>query len=285
MPWAKDENGNIAVDENGDPIYIESDDKQYGFKATDTLENIRKLVDEKKERNLRLTQAEEREKTLQSERDKLQKQLQDINGLLSVVQPEPAPEGSTDADDTQVQSVQERWTTALKQAEAQIREQVAGEVTETVTGLEKKFGDAVNRILRNDFDTSPYFASVADGVDPITAFTPDMAHKLWGDRFVWSEEHGKHVAYREDGTPIDSATSPGSPASFQEAIKTFIDEDPNSSRYLYDRGSANTQETPKVAPQNFKINKKQLKRSDMNPVEKADFVAKYGFEKWTELPA
>ena len=190
-----DDKGIPAVSPEGHAIYIDTDtNAEEAFDINELRGKIVELGRENKKRR-------EANKTLM-ERLKV---VEDIEDLPTFVQTAKTAVEKDKKPNDEVLSLRQQWATEKSQYEQKLAE---------------KQSIIQKTLVQSHFGASQFFTGAA----PKTLLTPQVAHKLFGDRFKVEEEDGvmKVVALDNRGEPLYSKKNPEALAPFDEAMEMFL---------------------------------------------------------------
>lgn len=209
MPFKRDENGQLAVDDSGNPIRVDADGKEYPFgdDALDsTLQNLAKANSEAAERKRKLREYESKLKPIEDIED-LEKWRAEADKALSTVK---------NLDDKKLVDAGE--VENLKKSISESYEKKLAELTETIKAKDSE--------LYQEKVSSRFAKSQA--IEK-TVLTPDIAEAYFSKNF--KIEDGQVVGYMGD-EKIYSKENPGQLADFDEALSTIIDKYPMKEKIL-----------------------------------------------------
>jgi hypothetical protein len=209
MPFKRNEDGTLAMDDSNNPIRVDADGKEYPFgdDALDsTLSNLSKATREATERKHKLRDAETQLKHLEGIEDP-EKYFKEANKALETVK---------NLDDKKLVDAGE--VENLKKSIADSYQKKLDEASESV----KQKDDIIyNLMVSSQFAKSQALEK--------TVLTPDIAEAYFGKNF--KIEDGQVIGYLGDDK-IYSKESPGQLAGFDEALSEIIDKYPMKEKIL-----------------------------------------------------
>jgi len=257
MPFKRNEDGALALDESNNPIRVDADGKEYPFgdEALDaTLHNLTKANSEAAERKRKLREVESQLKHLEGIEDP-EKYFRDANKALETVK---------NLDDKKLveagevenlkKSISESYEKKLKEAQDEIQAKDAELYTEKVSSRFAK-SQALER----------------------TVLTPDIAEAYFGKHF--KIEDGQVVGYLGD-EKIYSKENPGQYAGFDEALSMVIEQYPMKDKIM--RANPGGSGTPPSGG-SFSSGTK-TKKDFRGAKDKAAFIKEHGQEAFMNLP-
>lgn len=203
MPWKRDDQGQLALDDNGDPIRIDSNGNEASVKD-DGIDSLQRAVSESIQRKEKIQD--------------LEKQLKNYEGIDD-------PQKAKDALE-KVQNLENKDLIDAGKAEEmkqQIKDQYENKISEKDQALSERDQQIHNLVVSNAFASSQV-------VNEKTILPPDVAEAYFGKHF--KVENGQAVAYDQNGNPIYSKDKPGEPASFDEALDHLVENHPQRDRLL-----------------------------------------------------
>jgi hypothetical protein len=216
MSWKRDENGQLVMDDSGNPVRVGTDGKEYAFSddvLDSTLQNLETANAEAAKRKQKLRDLEGKLKPIEDIED-LQKWRKEADEAMKTVQ------NLKDEDlikSSEVENFKKQLTDSYEQKIQELQGQ-----------LEKTAGKLREKSISAQFAQSSMFV----GEDKKTAFTPRVAEKYFGSNFHLDEETGDPIPYDNQGNKILSRKNPGNTASFDEAIEILIEQDPDRDSIL-----------------------------------------------------
>jgi DNA-directed RNA polymerase subunit F len=199
----------------------------------------------------------------------LEAQLEAFSGL----DPEKAKEALEKLDGLDLENLKD--ADAVKAQIDSIKAAHQGELDKRDDSISAKDNTIRKLVVSNAFASSPLFT------DPKRSLmTPDVAEKLFGDRFT-VDENGKAVCY-EGEKPMYSPKT-GELASFDEAIDLLWDAYPHKDRYTPANKPGDQKSGGERNEPGGNGNIKTLK-DFKTPAEKAAYIGKYGREAFEDLP-
>lgn len=228
-----DENGAATVQDDGRVIYIDdTDGKEVPVDVNQLYVKINNLNSESAQRRRRLNDLEQRYSGLEGIEDigEFVTRAQDAFDKLEELEARSAGGGSADELEAAKKRLQESFEAKMSAVEKKLQ----GEISSRDELLKKKDGDIYRLMVASEFSKSEFFA----GDKAQTFLSPEMAEKIWGDRFKVEEYNGslRTVGYDAAGNQILSRENPGEPAGFKEAIGAIIDSDPAKAKYMRSAG-------------------------------------------------
>lgn len=209
MPWKKTDDGKLAIDQNGNPIRIDSDGKEYAMPddAIDaTISNLMKANGESAERKRKLREAETRLAHFEAIEDP-EKFLSEANKALATLR---------NLDDKKLIDAGE-----VENLKRSISESYEKKLADLGTSIKDKDGLIYKLMVSEKFATSEAIGK--------TILPPDVAEAYFGKHF--KIEDGQVIGYLNDDK-IYSKEKPGAIASFDEALSEVIDKYPMKDRIL-----------------------------------------------------
>lgn len=258
MPWKRDENGQLAMDDSGNPIRVGDDNKEYPFgddQLDTTLQNLTKANSEAAERKRKLREMEQKLKPLEdiedletwrSEADKAMKTMQNLKDKDLV-------------DANEVENLKK-----------QLSESYEKKIQEKDQALQEKDSLVYNLMVSQNFAKSQALEN--------TVLPPDVAEAYFGKHF--KIEDGQVVGYLGNDK-IYSKQNPGQLATFDEALTEIIDQYPMKDRILKGPAGGSGSKTTTTPGSSGVRSKKDLKTAK----DKAKFISKHGQEAYMDLPA
>lgn len=225
-----DENGAATVQEDGRVVYVDdTDGKEVPVDVNQLYIKINNLNSESAQRRRRINELEQQYAVLDGIEDVGEFVSQAQEALDKIAQLE-ASGGSGDPPDADLEAAKKRIQESYDAKIAALEKKAESEKTTLAEQLKAKDSAIYRLTVATEFAKSEFFA----GDSPQTFLTPDMAEKIWGDRFKVEEHNGNYrvVGYDAAGNQILSRENPGEPAGFQEAIGAIIDGDPQKTKYM-----------------------------------------------------
>lgn len=209
MPWKRDDNGQLAFDDSGNPVRVDNDGKEYPFgddQLDTTLSNLSKANGEAAERKKKLREMEQKLKPLEdiedletwrTEADKAMKTMQNLKDKDLV-------------DANEVENLKKQLSDSYEK-----------KIQEKDKALQEKEDLVYNLMVSQNFAKSSVLEK--------TVLPPDVAEAYFGKNF--KIEDGQVVGYLGEDK-IYSKQNPGQLASFDEALDEVIDQYPMKDRIL-----------------------------------------------------
>lgn len=156
----------------------------------------------------------------------------------------------------------------VERVKAAITESYEKRLADANAAVAAKDEEVRNLLVGQAFRASPFIA------DKMTQL-PEFAQAYFGKHFT--VEDGKVVAKDAAGEVMLSATRPGEPATFDEAIEQLVSSHPQRDHLLRSGkpGSGATNTGNRVGG--------AKKLAEMTPSEKGDFIRENGLEKYKEV--
>ena len=253
MPWKRNDDGTLVIGDDGNPLRIDADGKEYAMSddALDTtLSNLGKANSEAADRKRKLRVAEEQLKHLEGIDDPEQF-FKDANKALETVK---NLDDKKLVDAGEVENLKKSISDSYEKKLTKMQEAIAAKDTELYT--EK---------VSSRFAKSPVLEK--------TVLPPDVAEAYFGKHF--KIEDGQVIGYLGD-EKIFSQKNPGGLADFDEALTTIIDKYPMKDKIMKaDPGGSGTPSRSGNQPKGKKI----IPRSQfdiMDPVSKTAFMKNGG---------
>ena len=258
MPWKRDDNGNLALDEENNPIRVDAEGKEYPFGDSNldgTLSKLEKLnrdeagyrkTAEQLKQKLKPLEDIEDVETWRSEADKAMKTMQNLKDKDLV-------------DANEVENLKK-----------QLSESYEKKIQEKDQALQEKDSLVYNLMVSQNFAKSQALEN--------TVLPPDVAEAYFGKHF--KIEDGQVVGYLGNDK-IYSKQNPGQLATFDEALTEIIDQYPMKDRILKGpAGGSGSNSTPANSGHGVKA-KKDLRTAK----DKAKYISKHGQDAYMNLPA
>jgi len=212
-----DENGNVALNENDFPIWVNQDNEEVVFDVAKLYNDKTKANAESASRRHEIAELKQELTTL---RDK-------YNGLEDPDAARKAMETLQNMEDKQlmdtegVESVKRQMREAFQADLEKQRKEWEEKLTGTNKDLEKKSRQIETLLIKNSFDSSDYIRSE-------TLLHPEVAHEYFKRFFEVKEINGQPVAVGKfpTGEEIISKRNPGELATTEEAIEILIEKSP-----------------------------------------------------------
>jgi len=223
MPFKYNADGNIALDADKKPIYINADGAEAPFDADSTVATISRLNGEAKAHRVAKEAAEAALKPFKDA---------GIEDPLAAADAIKLAKNIKDGDLVTAGKVQEIKDAATRTAQEQVANatRTAEEKQRELTEKNEKLTQNLNNhIIGGSFSSSKF---IADKL----AIPADIAQKVFGDRF--KVDDGKLVPLDPAGNPIFSATRHGEHADFEEALQVMVNQYPNRNMILKGSGAS-----------------------------------------------
>ena len=228
MELKLDENGNVVVQE-GMPVYVDADGKDYPFDMSKNMMRIKDLNQEQKTRRERNEELEEKLKIFDGiDPEEAKKALETVAQL----------EDSQLMDAKKVKELEDKLKERLAEIFNREKEDLIKEAEGKQSSLVDEIGTHKNTISelmkRNHFYSSPWFTSV-NGEGAKTLLLPDMAADIFGKYFRVEGEgaDAKFIGYlNNEKIPSQDPARLGDPADFNEAIGIIINQHPRRNDIL-----------------------------------------------------
>lgn len=204
-----DENGNVVVDKDGNPVYIDNEGKEIGVDVNRMRQTITERNDEAKNHREAKEAAENALKAFGNIKPEDAKSA--VEKLKSIDQSKLIDAGKLD------------------EVKNEITQQYETKFQEQQKAYDELLGQHHGMIRSGAFSRSKF---IADKI----AVPIDMVEATFG-KYFRVDESGKLRAYRGD-KPIDSKANIGEPASFDEALEILVNEYPNKDNILKGTGSS-----------------------------------------------
>lgn len=240
--WKKDADGKLVVDDNGNPVYVDSNGRELALGA----DTVSRLNNEAKTHRERAEAAEATAKKFEGiDPTAARKALDTVSKI----------DQSKLIDAGKVDEVRAEIT---KNFDSQISERDA-----TIADLRSK---NQRTTLERAFESSKF---VTDSL----AVPVDMAQKFFGDSFV-VDDNGNIKPVGKDGKEIYSPKRAGEVATFDEALQMLVEQYPNRDSIL--KGNSN-QGSGGNSNGGSNGNQRRIKMSEFNamaPVDQAAIATK-----------
>jgi len=223
MPFKYDANGNIAMDADKKPIFINTDGAEAPFDADATVATIGRLNGEAKAHRIAKETAEAALKPFKDA---------GIEDAAAAAQAITLAKNIKDGDLVTAGKVQEIKDAATRTAQEQVANatRAAEEKQRALTEQNEKLTQNLNNhIIGGSFASSKFISEKL-------AIPADIAQKVFGDRF--KVDNGKLVPMGPDGNPIFSATRHGEHADFEEALQVMVGQYANKDMILKGSGAS-----------------------------------------------
>lgn len=223
MPFKYDANGNITMDADKKPIFINTDGAEAPFDADATVATIGRLNGEAKAHRIAKEAAEAALKPFKDA---------GIEDAAAAAQAITLAKNIKDGDLVTAGKVQEIKDAATRTAQEQVANatRAAEEKQRALTEQNEKLTQNLNNhIIGGSFASSKFISEKL-------AIPADIAQKVFGDRF--KVDNGKLVPMGPDGNPIFSATRHGEHADFEEALQVMVGQYANKDMILKGSGAS-----------------------------------------------
>ena len=223
MPFKYDANGNITMDADKKPIFINTDGAEAPFDADATVATIGRLNGEAKAHRIAKEAAEAALKPFKDA---------GIEDAAAAAQAIALAKNIKDGDLVTAGKVQEIKDAATRTAQEQVANatRAAEEKQRALTEQNEKLTQNLNNhIIGGSFASSKFISEKL-------AIPADIAQKVFGDRF--KVDNGKLVPMGPDGNPIFSATRHGEHADFEEALQVMVGQYANKDMILKGSGAS-----------------------------------------------
>ena len=227
---------------DGKPVYIDDNGKDVAFDAPATSATIERITNESKGYKTRAQTAEESLKTFAGIEDPKAA----IDALTKV-------KNFGDKELVEAGKVEEIKQAAIDAVEQKYKPIVEERDTLKTALHSEKIGGS---FARSKF--------ILDKV----ALPPDFVESRFGSNFKL--EDGKVVAYDQNNNPIYSKSTPGNPATFDEALEILIDAYPNKDSIMKGSGGSGTGKQPGQGGQG---GAKTIGRAEFTKLSAADQMA------------
>ncbi|MFZ6655930.1 DUF6651 domain-containing protein [Undibacterium sp. TJN19] len=223
MPFKFNTDGNIALDADKKPIYINADGAEAPFDADATVAHIGRLNGESKAHRVAKEAAEAALKPFKDA---------GIEDAAAAAQAITLAKNIKDGDLVTAGKVQEIKDAATRTAQEQVASatRAAEEKQRALSEQNEKLTQNLNNhIIGGSFTGSKFIAEKL-------AIPADIAQTFFGSRFKVDE--GKLVPMDAQGNPIFSATRHGEHADFEEAIQLMVGQYANKDMILKGSGAS-----------------------------------------------
>lgn len=219
MPWKRDDNNQLVMDDNGNPIRVDKDGNESGVND-EGIDSLNSAVSESIERKKKIQDLEKKLKTfedvedLQEYRKKADEAIEKVNNLNNqqLIDAGEAERVKKEIETAYESKLQEK-DQALKDMDNKFREKV---ISEAVAGSEfvntkSSFPtwDAALSYFRNNLDV---------------------------------DEQGRAIVYDHDGEMIRDKENPTKPADVDSGIQRLVDQHPQRDNFL--KGNAGGSGSP-----------------------------------------
>ena len=219
MKLKLDDQGHVVL-QDGEPVYLGDDGKEYAFDGPHLYGRVQELTRENAKHRTDKEAAETKLKAFEG--------IEDPAAALKALETVKNLEEGQLVTAGKVEEIKEA---AKRVAEAQVEtatKAVKDQVKTLTTERDKLTTDFFNEKVGTAFSRSKF---IADKI----AVPADMLQAMFGTRF--KIENGKVIGIGLDGQPIYSRTKGGDLAEFDEAIESMIDAYPNRDTILKGTGS------------------------------------------------
>lgn len=264
MKLKLDDDGNVVV-EDGKPVYVDSKGKDIPFDAAAAVAKIKEQAEA----------LDDLERSSGSETKQLKKDLAAWQRLGDMADVRKAVKTVAGLSENDLDAAQLPGQLSELSAE---REALAEQLREAQEALKAKQHEIEDLALDTAFGNSPWIRENA-----IDAFSqqPNLLRKLYGENF--KVENGRVVAVDANGKPlmtVEPETNAVRAAKFDEALEQLVG--PAFRRSSTSKGHDSDQpeaDRGQAGPQTIR-SKADLK----TPADKAQYISKYGLEKFQKLP-
>lgn len=202
MPFKKDENGALVLNENGFPIYVDQSGTEKPYDVDARVKQIAELTEKASRRGQELDDLKAKYKLLDG--------IDDLAAYVEKAKKDAeAVAAMADKDKDAEATIQKRIAEAIKSAMApleQDRDKLKTELAKTMT-------DLGNAVISNAFSNSRYAKE--------KLCNPALAQQLFASKFYIKD--GKPIGRDEDGKDIYGMEGI---ASFDEALQKLVDKSP-----------------------------------------------------------
>ena len=212
MTW-KMENDQIVL-EDGNPVWIAEDNKEIAFDFNQTSKRIAELNEEAKNHRLKAKEYADKLATYTDagiDIEKAKKAIETVQNL----------DDKKLVDAKQVDVLKSQWAADMEKT----RQQWAEKEKRLSEALEKEMRDRQEQIKRQHFSDS-----AQNGYLKNTVLTPDVAYKIWGDKF--KVENDNIIPMLNETTPLPSSDPLKPHANFNEALERMFENYEYKNNYL-----------------------------------------------------
>lgn len=233
MTWElKVDEGGAPVLQDGKPVYVDPDGKEF---VADVPVMHGKILDLGKESKRHREAAEAAEA-----RFKIFKDIEDLDEWKKSADEALEHVANFKEQDwlkaDKVAKLKKEMTDAFDEKHETQKRSYEAQLADKDETIKKKDVQIRTLLISNKFATSPLFS----GDDPKTTLPPEMAEAYFGKFFKIEEKTDGElhiVAYDKNGDQIISRRNVGEPAEFDEAIESIFDSFPGKDRLLKAKGS------------------------------------------------
>lgn len=212
-----DDNGNVALNENDYPVWINQDGDEVVF-------DVAKLYNDKTKAN---AESASRRHEIQEMKQKMQDLQVKYEGIEDPDAAKKAIETLQNIDDKKlmdtegVESVKRQMKEAFQADLEKQRKEWEDKLTDTSQTLDKKSEQIRTLLIKNAFDSSNYLRNE-------TLLHPEVAHEYFKRFFEVREVSGQPIAVGKfpTGEEIISKRNPGELATTEEAIEILVEKSP-----------------------------------------------------------
>jgi len=210
MAW-KMENNQVVL-KDGNPVWIAEDNKEIAFDFNQTSKRIAELNEEAKNHRLKAKEYADRLATYADlDIEKAKKAMETVQNL----------DDKKLVDAKQIDVLKSQWAADMEKT----RQQWADEKKRLSEALEKEMRDRQEQIKRQHFTDS-----AQNGFLKNTVLTPDVAYKIWGDKF--KVENNQIIPMLNETTPLPSSDPLKPHADFNEAVGRMFENYEYKANYL-----------------------------------------------------
>lgn len=196
--WKKDENGNLVAGDDGNPIYIDTNNKEQSL----DVGTISRLNGEAK--------------THREQKEAAEKALAVFDGI------DPVAAKKAIADLKDVDLTKLVGLDKVEEIKQTLTTQFGDQLKEKDTALEVAYSTIDQMTIDQAFGNSAF---LEDNV-----ILPDYVQMKFADKFKVID--GKAVPHGPNGEPLPSPKNFGETATFEEAIEVFVNGDASKDKYL-----------------------------------------------------
>lgn len=209
MKLKLDENGHVVV-ADGKPVYVQDDGKEVAFDAPGTVQTISRLNGEAKSHRERAEAAEAAVKSFEGIKDP-KEALKALETIKNLDAKKLVDAGEVDKVRAEaIKAVEEKYAPIVKE-----RDELSGKL------IAEKVGGS--------FARSKFIAEKM-------GIPADMVEARFGSNFKL--EGDNVIAYDKSGNKIFSASNPGEPAGFDEALGILVEHYPYKDQILKGTGAS-----------------------------------------------
>jgi hypothetical protein len=219
MKLKVDDQGHVVL-QDGKPVYIGDDSKEYAFDGPHLYGRVQELTRENAKHRTDKEAAEGKLKAFEG--------IEDPGAALKALE---TVKNLEDGQLVTAGKVEEIKQAAKQVAEAQVEaatKQLKDQLKTLSGERDKVTTDYFNEKIGTAFANSPF-------IKDKTIVPPDMLKAMFGTRF--KVENGKLIPLDAAGQPLYSRTKGGEIAEFDEAVEAMIDAYPNRDAILRGTGS------------------------------------------------